>query len=254
MSKRKNPWTAIGFSNYEGFHMMPFDLRRRAERHELNRQRVVASVIRELYVMTTIGYIAKDKLISAKRAVSQNLRGSQKDMTEAAHCCPRQIMIGDKSPTEILQTRFPERAFVVNAYFAESDILPANFNKADSRMESNGLSNGFRGACLMVIEDARLRGKLRHLDVSNAVRSAYSYYSDRAIDAIRVSRERLEYKLRFNVTKQDAEKWTEQLLILDTYRKTLNFSSGPSVVLDIESVHGLIKIYRENEGQAGVSF
>lgn len=245
MGKRKNPWTAIGYSTYEGFHMMPFDLRKRGEKHELNRQRVVSSVLLELYIMATIGIIPKDRLLTVKRAVSQNLRGSQKDMTEAAHCCPRQVMVGDKTPTELLQTAFPERAFVVNAFFAESDILPANFNKADSRAEGNGLSDGFRDACHYVVSDAHYHGKLIPLNISTAVRQAYSIYKEHAEDAFRVSCERLEDKLRFNVHKDDEAKWREQMKILRIYARTLNISAGASVVLSMERVSGLIRIYKE---------
>mgnify|MGYP007026484815 CR=1 FL=1 len=247
MSKRKNPWTSIGFSTYEGFHMMPFDLRKRGEVHELNRERVVSSILRELYVMATVGMIKKDKLLTVKRAVSQNLRGSQKEMTEAAHCCPRQVIIGDKTPTELLQTEFPERAFVVNAFFAESDILPANFNKVDSRAENSGLSNGFRNACQFVIAEAHQQGKLIPLNISTAVRSAYSIYKVRANDSFRISLERLEHKLRFNVSKQDEIRWKEQMKITKIYQRTLHISSGASVVLNVEAVQGLIRLYKEFE-------
>jgi hypothetical protein len=197
--------------------------------------------------MAAIGIIPKDRLITVKRAVSQNLRGDQNEMTEAAHCCPRQVMIGDKTPTELLQTAFPERAFAVNAFFAESDILPANFNKADSRAESNGLSDGFRAACHFVVADAHYHGKLIPLNVSIAVRQGFSIYKERAEDAFRVSVERLEDKLRFNIHKEDEIKWNEQMKITRVYARTIKTSSGASVVLDIEKVSGLIKIYEENE-------
>lgn len=252
MGTRKNPWTAIGFSKYEGFHLMPFDFRSRAETHELNRQRVVSSILRELYVLATLDIIEEFKLVTVKRAVSQNLRGSKGDMTEAAHCCPRQVMIGDKTPTELLQTVFPERAFVVNAFFAETDILPANYNKADSRAEGNGLSNGFRSACNFIIKDAHLKGKLEYEPLMTAVRTAYSIYKEAAEDAFRISIERLENKLRFNVTKKDETKWTSQIKILKVYDRTLKSSSGASVVLDITSVNGLIKIYNEMGGKSSV--
>lgn len=245
MGKRNNPWTSIGFSTYEGFHMMPFDLRKRAETHELNRQRVVSSVILELYIMATVGIIPKDRIVTVKRAISQNLRGAQKDMTEAAHCCPRQVMLGDKTPTELLQTAFPERAFAVNAFFAESDLLPANYNKADSRAEGNGLSDGFRAACHFAVADAHYQGKLIPLNVSTAVRTAFSIYQKQAIDAFRVSGERIENKLRFKCSKEDALKWNEQQKITKIYARTIKSSSGASVVLDIERVSRLIKIYKE---------
>lgn len=251
MGRRKNPWTEIGYSNYEGFHLMPFDLRKRAERHELNRERVVSSIMLELYVMATKGIIPKDRLLTVKRAVSQNLRGNQKDMTEAAHCCPRQVMIGDKTPTELLQTAFPERAFAVNAFFAESDILPANFNKADTRAESNGLSDGFRAGCLFVISDAHYHGKLIPLNVSTAVRAGYSIFKERSIDSFRLACERLEDKLRFKVTESDAIRWKEQYKITKAYDRTVKSSSGASVVLDIERVSGIIKIYKEMGGKSG---
>ncbi|MEZ5425115.1 MAG: hypothetical protein R2747_02515 [Pyrinomonadaceae bacterium] len=245
MGERKNPWTSIGYSNYEGFHLMPFDLRSRAERHELNRQRVVSSIFLELYIMATMEIIPKDRLLTVKRALSQNLRGSKKDQTEAAHCAPRQVMIGDRTPTELLQTAFPERAFVVNAFFAETDILPANFNKSDSRAEGNGMSNGFREGCHFVVSDAHYHGKLIPLNAATAVRQAFSIYKDWAIDSFRVSCERLENKLRFKMTKSDEDKWKEQLKITQIYNRTMKISSGASVVLGIERVSGLIKIYEE---------
>lgn len=224
---------------------MPFDWRKRGENHELNRERVVSSILLELYIMATIGIIPRDRLITVKRAISQNLRGSQKDMTEAAHCCPRQVMVGDKTPTELLQTAFPERAFVLNAFFAESDLLPANYNKADTRAEGNGLSNGFRAACHFVVADAHHHGKLIPLNVGTAVRTGYSIFKKQAVDAFRISAERLENKLMFNVTKENKEKWTEQLKITKIYERTIKFSSGASVVTDIERISGLIKIYKD---------
>lgn len=254
MGRRKNPWTAIGFSTYEGFHLMPFELRSRGQTHQLNRERVVASILRELYVMATLGIIEENQIVTVKRAVSQNLRGSKSNMTEAAHCCPRQVSIGDKTPTELLQTAFPERAFVVNAYFAESDILPANFNRADSRAEHNGMSDGFRAACHFIIKDAHHKGRLEYEPLGTAVRAAYSIFKEASHDAFRISCERLEHKLRFNVTKKDERKWTEQIRILKAYERTLNRSSGASVVLDITSVNGLIKIYNEMGGASSVVF
>lgn len=251
MGRRKNPWTAIGFSKYEGFSGMPFDLRSRGQKHQLNRERVVACILRELYVMATLGIIEKYQIVSVKRAISQNLRGSKGDMTEAAHCCPRQVAIGDKTPTKILQTVFPERAFVLNAFFAESDILPANFNRSDSRAEDNGMTDGFRAACNFIIKDAHYKGKLEYEPLSTAVRSAYSIFKKATEDSFRLSCERLESKLRFNVTKKDEIKWTEQIRILKVYTQTLKRSSGASVILDIISVNGLIKIYNEMDGKSG---
>lgn len=245
MGTRKNPWTAIGYSTYKGFHRMPFELRSRAQAHDLDRQRVVSSILLELYVMATLGIIKKHRNVSVKKAISQNLRGSRSNMTEAAHCCPRQVMVGDQTPQGLLKTVFPERSLAVNGLFAESNILPANFNKCDSRAEGNGLSKGFRDACQYVVKDAHLRGKMRYESVTPTVRNAFYIFKNAGKDAYRVSVERLENKLRFNATEKEKEAWTEQIEILQIYSRTLRTSSGASVVLGRERVNGILKIYNE---------
>ena len=120
MSSRKNPWKRIGRPDYEGVHHMPFDTKNRAITHELNRQRVITQILLDLYCMAVVGLIDKDGRVVLKGAGSQNLIGSKTDKTEAAHCAPRQIIVGGRRPQDILFTHFPERALALDSLFCRN--------------------------------------------------------------------------------------------------------------------------------------
>lgn len=243
MGERKNPFKEIGYSNYLGPHFMPMQLKERAENHEMHRQRVISMILLDLYLMATKKIIPVGSMVSAHQAISQSLSGSEKDKSQAAHCAPRQIIIGTQSPQELLYISFPERGFALDALFGETDILPANFNRADSRAERNGLAEGFRNACLTVITDAHIKGKMDSQTASVAVRAAYSGYEVRAHEAFQISIDRLKNKLKIKQTPSDERKWQEQLAITQTYYDVLLRSTGPNEVLDFNRVEGLIRVY-----------
>lgn len=245
MGERKNPFKEIGYSNYLTPHFMPIQLKERAENHEMNRQRVISKILLDLYLMATKKIIPVGSMVSAHRAVSQSLSGSEKDKSQATHCAPRQIIIGTQSPQELLYIAFPERGFALDALFGETDILPANFNKADSRAERNGLAEGFRNACLTVITDAHIKGKMETHAAQIAVRAAYSGYEVRAHEAFQISIDRLKDKLKIKQLPADERKWKEQLAITETYYDVLLKSTGPNEVLDYHTVVGMIRIYNE---------
>lgn len=251
---RNNLWEKIGRGKYKGIHRMPFDLESRAATHELNRQRVVSMIILDLYCMATLGYIPKGTAIGVKGAVSQNLTGSKADDSAAAHCVPRQLFLGTKTPQLLLQHDFPERAFVIDALFAETDILPVNFNKADSRVERKGLSKAFLDACDHVITKAQLDGKLECDFASIVVKAAYEIYRTKTQKAYQAAMIHLQNKIKpkigtgsrvkFKIRKGDLEKWKEQYKITEMYSETLRNSKGVDVVLvPKEYVNGVFRLY-----------
>ena len=230
---------------------MPFDTKNRAINHELNRQRVIIQIFLDLYCMASVGLVGGVGAVKLKGAGSQSLSGSKADRTEAAHCAPRQIIIGALRPQDILFSHFPERGFALNALFAETDILPANFNKSDSRAERNGLKEGFRLACQGVLITAHLGGKLEQQEASAAIKKAYSIYKNKANDAFDVSIARLKEKLnalensriQFSILTDEKEKWQEQLAITEFYSEALQGTRTMSRVLEIHRLNGIFRIY-----------
>ncbi len=251
MSSRINPWKQIGRPDYKGVHRMPLDIENRAVTHELNRQRVITQILLDLYCMVVVGLIPDGGRVELKGAGSQSLSGSKKDGTEAAHCAPRQILIGARRPQDILFEHFPERGFALNTLFAETDILPANFNKADSRAERNGLKDGFRLACQSILAVANLGGKLEHQNALAEIKKAYAIYRNRANDSFDDSIARLQKKLddlknsriQFSILTDEKDKWQEQKAITEFYQEALRGTQGSSRVLGTHRLTGIFRIY-----------
>lgn len=245
MADRKNPFTEIGFPEYTGIHRMPFALKDRAVMHETNRQRVIASIILDLHFMAVLNIIKAGEPISLGKAVAQNLKGTDQDTTEAAHCAPRQLLVGTQSPQELLQAVIPERAWVLSVLFGETDILPDNFNKCDSRAERRGLDRAFRHACQYAIEAGHQDAQLEINKIIVKAERAYAIYKDGATVAFRESAERLKIKLKpkFLFPKEEA-KLTEQLQITEQYAETVRESPGKTQGISLWKIEGLIKIYK----------
>jgi hypothetical protein len=245
MADRKNPFLESGFGEYTGIHRMPFALKERAMMHETNRQRVVSSILLDLHIMAIMGLIKKEEPLKLCGAVTQNLGGSQENSTEAAHCAPRQLLIGTETPQALLLKAFPERAWALDVLFAETDILPANFNKCDSRAERIGLNEGFREACLFVIETGHYGGKMEAIEIIPKAEHAFGMYKAKATFAFRESIERLKDKLKPKfLFPKDKVKWTEQLQITQQYADTLAEAPGKDQGIALWKIEGLVKIYK----------
>jgi hypothetical protein len=248
MGDRKNPFLEAGFGEYKGIHRMPFALKDRATTHETNRQRVVSSILLELHLMALLGIIPKEKPLTLHRASLQSLSGDQDDATEAAHCAPRQIMVGTEPVQDLLRWSFPERAWALGLLFAETDILPANFNKCDSRAERVGLNAAFREASQFAVETAHRNDrndKLEAIEIVPKIAHAYGIYKARATFAFMESIERLKDKLKPKfLFPKDKAKWTEQLQISEQYADTLKSSPGKELGVSLWKVEGLIKVYK----------
>ncbi|MGI9035531.1 MAG: hypothetical protein ACR2GD_05775 [Pyrinomonadaceae bacterium] len=245
---RKNPFTEIGFAKYEGVHRMPFALLERAVTHETNRQRVVGSLLLDLHIMAVLGMIPKGLPISLRGATMQNLEGSSANMTQAAHCAPRQLYIGAQTPQMILQKSFPERALAMEMLFAETDILPANFNVCDSRAEGYGLNEAFRNACQYIIAAGQNEPKLDLNVIIVKAKAAFSIYSSRAAEAYRRSIEKLNSNLKPKyLFPHERAKWMEQLQITEQYAETLRDAAGRESGISRRKSEGLLTAYKINQ-------
>jgi hypothetical protein len=246
MADRKNPFTEMGYPKYEGIHRMPAALRDRATTHETNRQRVVGSIFLDLHMMAILGIIKKGSPVKLSGAVVQNLEGAAEDVSEAAHCAPRQVIIGSETPQKLLEKVFPDRAWALSVLFAETDILPANFNKCDSRAERHGLSEGFRQGCQYIIDAGHESlGRMEMKEIIVKMERAFGIYKQNGMTAFRVSTERLKDKLKpkFLFPKERA-KWTEQLQITEQYAETLREAPGKADGVSMWKIEGSIKIYK----------
>lgn len=236
---------------YAGVHLMPFALRERAETHERNRQRVVLSILIDVHLMALTGYAKPTQALGLRGAISQSLEGNAADSSAAAHCAPRQLLIGIRPPQDILfnplsgdLAPIPERAYAVDVLFAETDILPVNFNIADSRAERLGLNDGFLRACKYIIKAGHLGGKLTAASILTIGENAFAIYKEESRRAFKAAADRLREKLKPTyLFPKEREKWTEQLQITEKYAETLQSSPTSGELLDKHKLDGLITVY-----------
>lgn len=230
---------------------MPYDLEKRAALHEINRQRVVAKLLSDLFCMVKCGYVKAYEPISMGGAESQSLRGTRSGGTEAAHCAPRQIFIGSWKMQYKLDTSFPERGLAIAALFGEADILPSNFNKADSRVEGSGLAEAFLEAAKTVVLEGSLGEELDERSLSMAVRKGFNVYTRHAINAFNDALKQLKDKVReldrsrinHSLRSKEEAKWREQHAITKVYARTLDDAQGLEDALEIKVLRGLVRIY-----------
>lgn len=248
MADRKNPFIEIGFSKYEGVHRMPSALKDRATTHETNRQRVVSSIFLDLHFMAILGIIGKQLPVRLSGAIVQNLEGAAEDTSQAAHCVPRQLIIGTKSPQELLREVFPDRAWALSVLFAETDIMPANFNICDSRAERHGLNEGFQKGCQYIIEAGHDVEQMEMQEIIVKAERAFGIYKEYGMTAFRQSIERLKDKLKPKfLFPKDKAKWIEQIQITEQYAETLREAPGKAEAMSMWKIEGLIKIYKQAE-------
>jgi hypothetical protein len=167
MGTRKNSFNQIGYSS-AGIQRMPTALKDVAAAHEKNRQRVVASILLELIFLSLTKIIKEKSMVRLSKAVSQSLKGSKEDSTQAAHCVPRQVRVGTETVQELMYRAFPERGWAVSVLFGETDILPSVFNICDSLAEKKGLEEAFRQACLYAVDVEEEKGMVPHMIMMRA--------------------------------------------------------------------------------------
>lgn len=242
MGHRTNFFDKIGYN--APIPRMPSKLKEAAIEHETNRQRVVASILLELHFLALKNIIPKDQPLKVARAVSQSLKGSKTDATQAAHCAPRQVIIGADSIQDLLQKVFPERAWAVSVLFGETDILPVNFNKCDSLAEGRGLADAFQKACQHAVETGYIDNGLSPHSITIRAENAFAIYRDGAENAFRLSEDYIRGKFKPLLIDQVIKDLTEQIQIIRQYGETLKDLPGKQLGISRTKIEGLIKIYQ----------
>lgn len=249
--QRENPFARIGMSD-KGVYLMPFSLRERAEQHELSRQRVVLMILTDLCLMKCFGYVTREMPLSLQKAVLQSLKGKEEEETEAAHCAPRQLLVSSQPLQRLLYfpirndlPPIPERAFALEMLFAETDILPANFNRADSRMEALGLSEAFLTSAKYVIHSELCEfGRVKAESVAITAKSAFSLYKQKAKASYLLAINKLKENLKLSfLFPEKRERYEQQLAITEKYFDILQSSDTAEKHLRLGLIEGLIKVY-----------
>ena len=247
MSNRTDPWPT-GYPQ-RGVTLMPFDLPGRSIVHEFNRERTVASVLADVHLMAVRGIIPKGAKVSYEGAHLQSREGHEGN--EAAHCLPRQIVVKGKYLYEFVEDIDPSRALAIKGKFGEADDLPANFNKADSRIERRGLADAFAVACSHALEAGQNGGTFDVGAVLGIVKATYDVFSTQANIAMISASSRINERLtQINAQRgnspqkqEDLKKYQEQSEITQIYQETLADSPGEKEFNTQSTIEGYIKIY-----------
>jgi hypothetical protein len=232
-----------------GDESVPRSTKGRALWHEGRRQRTIVSILLELHLMALAELIPQScRGFKVERAYWQDDSGSSDDETQAAHCVPRQLVINGRHPHEILERYSRDRRDFMQGFFGKTDLLPANFNKCDSRAERVPLVNiaeGFRKACRAAISSAQNGGRWTPQSVGTSVAAAYGVYTSHAGQAFTVCIQRLKLKLtRPSIKPLDKEKWKDQLTITQYYAQEVNNRKAFTENVRLAAVDNLLKVYK----------
>ncbi len=218
-----------------------------ATTHEIERQRTITQILLEIYMMTGFGMLDKDDKISVKGAEVQDERASGGD--QAAHYLPRQLIVNTVSLQDVAVKYSTELSNHIKALFARTEHLPANYNRADSKAETNGMDDAFRHACQLVIASSPflIAGQDANDVVKNAptfIKSAVNVYQDRAKFSFYQAIKGLEDKLNGErVFETERERWTMQIEILRCYQKVYGIHQSINEELTSERVEGTFHTY-----------
>jgi hypothetical protein len=246
MSDRTVPYPS-GYPKPLLYSKKPIELD--AEKHENNRQAAVTKVLVELFLVAVSGHLKKGQPLGAIKRMTK-LKGAKwqswksTEENQSAHCLPRQLYLGAKSFDSFLASCVPERAPAMVMVFAETDDLPANFNRADSLAEGKGLADGFRAACISVIDFALNQGKFDESSAMQYVAAAYEVYQANARYAYQRSQQHLKQVLQFKTSDSAAKaRREERLSILKWYNVALLRSAGHFEILNPSYVKSTMTIY-----------
>lgn len=224
MSKRKHTYDARHVNITQ--EPMPTDIRSAAASHEMNRERAVMNILLNIYILAGVRAIKKGDVITTTGAKYQHLSGRRADGTNAAHGSPRQIMIAGKTLQEIADGRSPDSnsfRFLLDS-FGGTDILPVNYNKADSLAESCGLVDALLEACRLAVSNAGLRKSYRS-SLRTDVGASYGLFKSLAMEAFDLAIDSLYNDLASTTIISKRDDLSEQISILRIYKSTLRSSS-----------------------------
>ena len=218
-----------------------------AATHEVERQRTVTQVLLEIYMMTSFEMLEKTAVISVKGAEVQDERASGGD--QAAHYLPRQLVVNTISLQDVAVKYSTALSNHIKALFARTEHLPANYNRADSKAETNGMDDAFRHACQLVVESSSfLIGNQDPNDiVKNAptfIKAAVNVYQSRSNVAFHLAIKGLGDKLNGErVFETERERWTMQIEILRCYLKVNGIHQSINEELTSERLESTFHAY-----------
>lgn len=225
MGERNSPFGSFKSIRQEP---LPTDIRLAAISHEIGRQREVMNVLLHMYVMAGVGVIELSDVIDSSGAKLQHLTGNKPSGTNAAHCVPCQILIGvgKKTPQEISEEKKPGFEGDIFTSFSMTDILPLNFNKADSLAESKGLVDAFVNACVRAVRLAHSRRRYFRNSIYPDVMSSYDLYKSRGVISFDRAINHLFDRLASITVLEERRRLQERVRILEHYKQTLETSNG----------------------------
>lgn len=232
-----------------GDESLPRSTKGRAIWHEGRRQRTIVSILLEIHLMALVEIIPKScRGFKVEKAFWQDAWGAADNDTQAAHCVPRQLVVNGKHPHDLVARYSTERRDFLQGFFGKTDLLPANFNKCDSRAERVPLVNiaeGFRKACRAAITSGQMSDQQTPQSVGTAVAGAYGIYAAHASQAFTVCIQRLKLKLtRPMIKPHDKDRWKDQLAITQYYAQEANNRAAFNENVRLAEVGKLLKLYK----------
>lgn len=215
-----------------------------ATTHEIERQRTLTQLLLEIYMMTAFGMLDKDDQLTVKGAAVQDERASGGD--QAAHYLPRQLMVNAISLQDVATQFSTALSNHIKALFARTEHLPANYNRADSKAEMQGLDEAFRQSCRAVLK-ASSPAQTSNDAVENAptfIKSAVNIYQIYASNAFHNALKGLEEKLKGpSVFATERDRWTMQMEIIRHYMKVSGIHQSINEELTSERIEGTFHTY-----------
>ena len=218
-----------------------------ATTHEVERQRTLTQLLLEIYMMTGFGILDKDDQLTVKGAAVQDVRAGGGD--QAAHYLPRQLMVNAISLQDVAVKYSTVLSNHIKALFARTEHLPANYNRADSKAEMQGLHEAFRQSCRAVLKASNplTTGHTSNDAVENAptfIKSAINIYQIYAKTAFYDALKGLEEKLNGeSVFTTERERWTMQSEIIRNYLKVTGIHQSVNEELTSEHIESAFHTY-----------
>jgi hypothetical protein len=249
MSRRKLGVDSSGRAGLQlHFDFSDVHLELSAMTHEIERQRTITQLLVEIYMMTAFGILEKtDKLFVQGAAVQDERAGGGH---QAAHYLPRQLLVNAGRLQDVGAAVSLRLGKHITALFARTEKLPANYNRADSKAEMEGLDLAFLDACRETIISASTISSTteNHEILTSApsfIKSAICFYQDRAAIAFVLAIKKLNEKLKDSWTlAQERERWSEQIAILRGYQKIFGIHQAINEELTSERIEGVVFTYR----------
>lgn len=199
-----------------------------AVQHETNRQSVVKEILVHVFLMSKFRILPGNVTVGEARA--QYFRATADH--QAAHCVPGQIF-SNNTPIQRLITFNDDLQVSIDNLFGTTDNIHANFNKADSSSEANGLRTAFGVACNLVAQSGKHARFNRAEDFHRHIEIAFSSYKTQGTNGFRAAITNQENLMR-GTSGADLASRQERIRITRIYLNTLNSAS-----VSLETVMGL---------------